>query len=141
MATIQKELIGKMTLVGSADLGGNTYNMILPTLTGTALPNALSNQVIEEVYIICDSSLGDITINLPSIASFNNSWGAKIYVYALAGANAIRVYGYNNEIISDTINGFPFASLVQYQTNYLHIVSDNMWMNLVCQAPRGPFLT
>ena len=136
MAIIQKELQGKINLVGA--VGGNTYNFILPTVIGTALPNALDNQVLEEVYLICDDTLGNIVINLPSIALFNNAWNVKIYVVKTAGGNSTRVYPYSTEVgISDTLNGFSFKSLVTDDAYYLHIVDDNMWMALYCPAPRG----
>jgi hypothetical protein len=137
MAIIEKELQGKINLVGSADVGGNTYNFILPTVIGTALPNVLDNQVIEEVYLICNDTLGNITINLPSIALFNNAWNVKIYVIKTAGLNSTIVNPYSTEVgTSDTLNGYPFKSLVINDAYYLHIVDDNMWMALYCSAPR-----
>lgn len=136
MAIIQKELQGKINLVGSADLGGNIYNFILPTVIGTALPNALDNQVIEEVYLICDSRLGDITIVLPAISTFNSAWNTKIYVYDSNGYGSVTILPYSVEGgPSDTINGFSSKTLFLNDTYYLHIVDDNMWMSLVCPGP------
>jgi hypothetical protein len=137
MPTIQKELQGKIDLVGAG--GGNIYNFVLPTVIGTALPNALDNQVIEEVYLICDSTAGSIVINLPSIANFNKAWNCKIYVCWVAGGNQVTLNPYSTEPNEDTLNGFvalTFPNL--YDTYYLHIVADNMWMALKCSGPVVP---
>ena len=137
MPTIQKELQGKINLVGAG--GGNTYNFILPTVIGTALPNALDNQVLEEVYLICDSTAGAINIYLPDIADFNNAWNTKIYVCWVAGANAVTLYPFSTAPKEDTLNGSAskvFANL--YDTYYCHIVSDTMWMTLKCSGPVAP---
>ena len=137
MAIIQKELQGKMTLVGA--VGGNTYNFVLPTVIGTGLPNALANQVLEEIYISCDSTLGAINIYLPDIADFNFAWNVKIYINWTAGANAVTLYPYSTEPKEDTLNGFTsklFANL--NDTYYLHIVADTMWMALLCPGPVPP---
>jgi hypothetical protein len=139
MATIFKELIGRLDLVGSADMGGNTYNLYLPTVTGTALPHALDNQVIEEVYIICDSSLGDITINLPSTTVFNGIWNTKIYVAWTRGANDVTITPFaGDEVIpADSLNGDtdPYTLALLSETVYLHQVYDYTWMKLVCPGP------
>lgn len=137
MPTFQKELQGKINLVGAG--GGNIYNFVLPTVIGSALPNAIDNQVIEEVYIICDSTLGTITINLPDIASFNNAWNCKIYICRTAGANGVTVLPYSTEPNEDTLNGFTALNLTNlYDTYYLHIVADDMWMALKCAGPVPP---
>lgn len=134
MATIQKELIGKINLVGA--VGGNIYNFVLPTVTGTGLPHALDNQVLEEVYIICDSTLGAIDINLFDIANFNGAWNVKIYISWIAGGNTVTIYPYGTEPNEDTLNGnssIVFSNL--YDCYYLHTVADNMWMALYCPGP------
>jgi hypothetical protein len=60
----------------------DSYEFVLPKKSGTSLPNALDNQVIEEVYIIVENPEEEITVNitLPYIPTFNNAWNAKIYV-------------------------------------------------------------
>jgi hypothetical protein len=141
MATLYKELIGRLDLVGSVDAGGNTYNLIVPKNIGTNLPHGLDNQVIEEVYIICDSTLGRITINLPSTTEFNGIWNAKIYIAWTAGANDVVIVPFEGSatplIAPDTLNGSfdPYIMVALYETNYLHIVYDYTWMKLVCSGP------
>jgi hypothetical protein len=140
MATLYKELIGRLDLVGSADVGGNIYNLIVPKNIGTNLPHGLDNQVIEEVYIICDSTLGKITINLPSTTEFNGIWNAKIYIAWTDGANDVVIVPFPGSaeplIDADTLNGFDTYTMdALYETNYLHIVYDYTWMKLVCSGP------
>jgi len=141
MATLYKELIGRLDLVGSADMGGNTYNLIVPTNVGTNLPHGLDNQVIEEVYIICDSTLGDITINLPSTTTFNGTWNTKIYIAWMAGGNDVNIVPFTPATESDppqySLNGdtAPYTMARLNEAVYLHQVYDFTWMKLVCAGP------
>lgn len=141
MTTVTKKLIGKINLV--ADAAGFVCNFEIPTVTGTALPTGIDNQTLEEIYIICDTSLGDITINLPAISNLNNAWNPKIYICQVLGTGGVTVVPYPGTTepftAADTMNGSSYISLVaQYDTYYLHVVSDNMWMNLFCAGPIIP---
>lgn len=134
--TIDKNLIGKHSLVG-----GNTYNFSLPSAPiGSSIPNAIDNQVIEEVYISVDSTAGVVNIYLPAIATFNSAWNAKIYIVHAAGTNAVNIYPYTVEGDgSDSINGFTSKkSTVVGDAYYLHIVADHVWMSLLCAGPVIP---
>lgn len=138
MATISKTLRGDVNLVGA--LGGNIYNFSLPTVSGTALPNANDNSVLEEVYIKCDVSNGPIIINLPAISTFKLAWNTKVYISCVGGipgeVNSLQVFSYPGSIVPpladpDTINGTPGVSFSALnETNYLHIVDKNLWMCL-----------
>lgn len=126
-----KNLLGKQTLIAGA--GGDVYTYVLPTLTGTSLPNAIDNQVIEEVYIICNTTAGTLNIYLPAISSFKNAWNCKLYITLEAGSNPVVIHAYNNEIEVNTLNGYPFVTeAVVHDTYYMHIVSDTSWMSLKC---------
>lgn len=139
MPTFQKELIGNHLLVGA--LATNTYNFTLPlTPAGSQLPNQIDNQVIEEVYIACDTTLGPVVINLPAISTFNLAWNAKIYIVqisATTAANKTTIYAYSTEGPgSDTLNGSAFKATVnQWDAYYLHIIEENTWMALSCPGP------
>ena len=141
MTTITKKLIGRINLVADGPL--YAANLELPTIQGTALPNALDNQTLEEVYIICDTTLGDITINLPSITVFNSAWNVKIYICQAEGSGGVAIRPFPGTamplIAADTLNGENAVTMIlQYDTYYLHIVADNMWMNLLCPGPVIP---
>lgn len=128
-----KNLIGRVDLVA-----GGTYDFVLPQPLKGTLPNPLDNQVIEEVYIICNTA-GAVVINLPSTTLFNNAWNAKIYITTL-GTGSVRVNAFpgtaNPLIAADTLNGAAFYTLGgQYETIYLHIVNNYFWIKLVCPAP------
>jgi hypothetical protein len=132
LPSVSKTLRGDINLVG-----GFEYNFSLPTVSGTALPNANDNSVLEEVYIKCDVTLGPITINLPAISTFNLAWNTKVYISCVGGipgeANSLIVYSYagSETTLADTINGnygISFSAL--NETNYLHIVDKNLWMCL-----------
>lgn len=136
MAIFQKDLIGKHALVGS--VAGNQYYFSLPTTpAGSQLPNQIDNQVIEEVYISADTTLGDIDLYLPAISTFNLAWNAKIYVICTNVDNTFRILPYTTEGSgSDTLNGFTaITATAAYDAWYLHIVQENMWMALKCAGP------
>lgn len=133
MATFSQTLKGDINLVGA--VGGNTYNLELPIQTSTALPNALDNSVLEEVYIKVDITAGPVEINLPAISLFNYAWNTKIYISLVRGTpgevNSLTVYPYFSETSVDSINGANNLTFIAtYETNYLHIVDNNLWMCL-----------
>lgn len=137
MATIQKELIGRHTLLGDNLSLTTDYVFSVPaTPQGTSLPNGIDNQVIEEVYIAVDTSLGNVNVYLPPISSFNLAWNAKVYITITNASNGCTIYAFNNEIYYDTINGFfSIGASATYDSWYLHIVQENMWMALKCPGP------
>lgn len=142
MATIYKELISKINLVGDP-MGATDYYFTLPVVTGTRLPHSLDNQVLEEVYIICDSSLGAININLPSTTIFNGVWNTKIYISWMNGGNSVNINPYpgfmseTDPILPDSLNGLylPYTMQQLNEAVYLHQVYDYTWMKLVCPGP------
>lgn len=143
MATIYKDLIGRIDLVGA--VGGNDYYLNLPTVTGTALPHSLDNQVIEEVYIICTPGSGNINIYLPSTTVFKGTWNTKIYISQTSAVSlfSVTVYPFPGDleagIPADTLNGAQNYTLSgPNEAIYLHQVYDYMWMNLICPAPPIP---
>lgn len=107
----------------------DSYYFVLPTLTGTALPNALDNSVLEEVYINVNTS-GYPDLYLPAISSFKGSRNVKIYININNGAANIRPYAYESEV--DYINGGSGAfTIIGFgAVAYLHIASQNNWMLL-----------
>lgn len=136
MATIQKQLIGKHTLIGDP-MSNTDYVFSVPsTPQGTSLLNGIDNQVLEEVYIAVDTTLGNVNIYLPSIATFNGAWNAKIYIIVTNHSNTTTIYPYNTEMYYNTINGFySVNATAPYDAWYLHVVQDTMWMALKCPGP------
>lgn len=128
-----KNLVGRIDLTKTGD-----YYFSLPAPLKGTLPNALDNQVIEEVYIICNTS-DPINIYLPSTTLFNDTWNAKIYITNIQ-SGTVTIYPFQGSdspfIQPDTLNGAPFYAMTgQYEAVYLHIVDDYFWMKLVCPAP------
>jgi hypothetical protein len=76
MPNITKTLNGVVKLT---PLANQVYDFVIPN------PNTLNIEVLNEVYIHCDSTLGTITINLPNIASIG-SFSPKVYVVDVASA-------------------------------------------------------
>jgi len=106
--------------------------LVLPTLTGTALPNALDNSTIEEVYISINHNEGG-ALFLPAISLFKGAKNVKIYVNINAGGGSIQIRPYNDEELNiNTINGSVGNKTITGfgAAGYLHITSDNNWMFL-----------
>jgi len=126
----KRNLIGLITLEPSIT---TDYYFVLPTLSGTKLPNALDNVVLEEVYINVDTTNGAVRIFLPAITTFNLAWNAKIYINWKAGSNQPRIIAYEGSvtppITADNIDGQPYVDITDLNaTQYLHIVAPNTWM-------------
>lgn len=97
MATFDNQaLAGSKRLVGA--LGGNVYNFIVPT------PNPLIQEVLCDVYLECDSTLGAIEINLPAIGS--GAGNAKVYISDVAGNAAVENITVKSDVVLvEKING------------------------------------
>lgn len=76
---IQKILQG---IVRIEELGD--YNFVLPTNPNAPIQNALSNKVLEDVYIIIENipvtEFSVLGIYLPKISTFNGAWNSKIHI-------------------------------------------------------------
>jgi len=124
MATIQKTLKGIVRITTS-----DTYEFNLPINTGTALPNALDNSALEEVYIIIENPEEEITplIVLPLISTFNNAWNTKIYVINKGDVSTVATPRVPDEGQPDSINFLGTTSITGKTTGYFHIVDYNLW--------------
>lgn len=129
-------------LQGDMTLTEGYYQLELPVVTGTALPNAFDNSALEEVYIKVLPGRGT-EIYLPAISNFNRAWNIKIYI-TLLDAGDVRVLPVQltetqNEV--DYINGGRGVFFINNlsSTGYLHIVSYNNWMLLPALAPAPAF--
>jgi hypothetical protein len=135
---VEKKLIGKIDLVSEMGLI-TIFKFSLPNLSGTGLPNALDNSVLEEVYINCDLTGGGMELYLPSIKSFRNAWNTKIYITLSVGTPGISsplvIIPYTEEPdYYDTINGNSITPITEpFQVAYLHITSDKNWSCFLTQ--------
>jgi hypothetical protein len=125
-ATIQKTLQGVIRLDTS-----DIYEFVLPKKAGTALPNALDNQVLEEVYIIVENPDVGITpqIVLPSVSDFNGAWNVKIYVVNKKESPVVTTPKIPDDspLEQDYINFVGNVSLPIKSICYFHIVDNNLW--------------
>jgi len=123
MATFNKTLQGVIRIEEEG-----TYFFSLPT-NPTIIPNALSNQVIEEVYIVVSTPLIDVVaIILPAISTFNNSWNTKIYVVNGQDKTLVSIPKILPEETPDAIN-FTIGAIQipENSIGYLHIVDTHNW--------------
>ena len=120
-------------LQGDMTLTEGTYQLELPVVTGTALPNAFDNSALEEVYIKVFPGRGT-DILLPAISAFNRAWNIKIYI-TLLDAGDVVVQPYSGLTETNYINGGGALTISNLSsTGYLHIVGDTNWMLLPALA-------
>jgi hypothetical protein len=114
------------------------YTLVLPNTLGTSLPNALANQVLDEVFIVIDEFTPPYTLNiyLPKISDFKGAWNPKIYILN-KNANGIPtldttaiLISYSDEFYSDYfILNSPYIDLIGADSanTLLHIIDNNIW--------------
>ena len=164
MATIYKEVFlqNKLSLKNSNDTQYIYLKMPLQTLQ--TLPHAFDNQVIEEIYISVDNTIGsaDLYLILPPISNpnitslpdpslpdytsadvgFKGSWNIKIYVnYQPTGevGGAVTILPFVvAEGYGDNINGSPSAVITDFAPNstiYFKPVENNTWQGILSAQP------
>lgn len=133
---IDKVLEGKIDLVSVPATETHYYfKVATQTLTGTT--DKISVMNIEEVYINCDTTIGNIYVHLPSISSFSGFWNAKVYINC-KGDNKLSIIAYSDEIVTNLISGVTEYSISPTESDYLHIVSENTWARFPCPAFVAP---
>jgi len=121
-------------LQGDMTLTEGFYQLELPVVTGTALPNAFDNSALEEVYIKVLPNRGT-EIRLPLISAFNRAWNIKIYITLLDEGDVNVTPHPFTETETNYINGGgTFVISNRSSTGYLHIVAYNNWMLLPALA-------
>jgi len=115
------------------------YILVLPNITNTSLPNALANQVLDEVFIVIDEFTPpyNFKLVLPNISDFKGAWNPKIYILN-KNANGIPtldttaiLIAYNDgETYTDyLILNSPSLDLLGAESanTLLHIIDNNIW--------------
>lgn len=127
-------------LQGDMTLTEGFYQLELPVVTGTALPNAFDNSALEEVYIKVLPGRGT-DIYLPAISNFNRAWNIKIYITLLSAGDVNILPIPSTETETNYINGATSAFRISNlsSTGYLHIVGDTNWMLLPALASAPAF--
>jgi hypothetical protein len=133
MAEFNKTLQGVVRITEQ----GNYY-FSLPTNPTPETPNALSNKVLEDVYIIIESINLElpnaVNIYLPKISLFNGNWNAKIHLLnknILIGIGSAPIlYSYIDPMIELNSDWLLYLGTSQIQLNsysLLQITDDNYW--------------
>lgn len=94
----------------------------------------LNGNVVSEMVIEVDTTLGACTLLLPAISTLNNSWNTKITVIALTGAtDDVIIEAYDNAVPpalveTDTIGSAASLSLTaDGMTAELNVASSLVW--------------
>ena len=96
-------------------------------------PNTLSNQVLNEVYIYCDTTIGPVFIMLPKVVNLG-SLSPKIFITDKSGTsltNPIFILSttWDEMVVPDLINQSYYAVVQSnFTTTKLEVGSDNNWV-------------
>lgn len=110
-------------------ISGQTYTKIVTA--GAEIydiyPFDSFGNLVAQMLIEVDTTLGTCTLNLPSIASLNNFWGTKITIVANTGlTNAVGVKA--DVLSNDTIGGQTDIVLgANFKTIELNVAYLNTW--------------
>jgi hypothetical protein len=95
------------------------------------------NVQLEDQFLECDTTLGDVNISLPDIADLERFWSVRIHIINKVGANAVNLIAFTTLLptpVTNFINGVASVSLensgdslicaVQDETNWLSTASS-----------------
>lgn len=116
-----------------------TYTLKPTTYQKAIVTNALGDtfiinpfdsngNLVEEMYIEVESSIGIASVYLPPIYTLNRLWNIKITIVAqTGGTNQVQVFG-STDLTFDYIGSQPKIALVSNGGNAeFNIVSDTIW--------------
>jgi len=116
-----------------ATISGKTYTKIVTAGAEQydIYPFDSFGNVVSEMTIEVDTTLGACTLNLPSIASFNNFWNTKITIVANTGVtNPVGIKA--DPLTTDTIGGQIFLILGgDFNTIELNVATSSTWYGVV----------
>jgi hypothetical protein len=93
----------------------------------------LTGNIVSEMVIEVDTTLGKCNLFLPAISTLNNFWNTKITVVALTGAtNAVVAIAYDSAVPplveTNTIGSAPSLQLTtDGQTAEINVASTLVW--------------
>lgn len=98
----------------------------------TISPFDLNGNVVSEMVIVCDTTVGPLQLKLPEISTLNNVWSTKITVIALTGAtNDVNITPFTQALpvpVTNTIGSASVLTLnLDNQTAELNVAEDNVW--------------
>lgn len=113
------------------------------TITGnytlTANPE-WKNVQNQDLFIDCDTTLADVNLTLPSIASLNLFWGIRIHVLHKAGANKVNIIGFTqvSPSVTNKISGVASVQLATLGDSAIVTVEDGTnWVSALTTGTTG----
>lgn len=73
------------------------------------------NVQLEDQFIECDTTLGDVNITLPAISSLNRFWGIRLHIINKVGSNQVNIIAFNN---------FPVVPPTPLEVNVINAVAQ-----------------
>ena len=122
--------------MATGTVAGQTYKKITVVAalgdTWTISPFDLNGNVVSEMVIACDTTVGKLTLALPLISTLNNNWSTKITVVALTGAtNDVDIIPTSAVGPPPEINTIGSATVLTLsadgQTAEINAADDNTW--------------
>ena len=115
-------------------INGKTYTKIVTTGAEIwdIVPFDNFGNVVSEMIIDCDTTLGALTLNLPKISTLNNIWSTKITIVGNIGIGingvGIKAFPTTALVQGDTIGGADNIVLADpYISIVLNVAGYNTW--------------
>lgn len=117
-----------MALTGTVS-GQTYYKIIVADAIGESWnisPFDINGNAVDDMLIICDTKIGNLTLNLPPISSLKNVWNTKITIVNLTAVNATQVIA--DILTPDTIGSSTNMILtLAGETVELNAASESVW--------------
>ncbi len=96
------------------------------------------NVQFEDVFLECDTTLGDVNLTLPNIADLNRSWSVRLHIINKVGANKVNVIAYTTLLpvpVTNLINGVASVTLSSVGDSCIVAVEDeDNWLSTASGA-------
>ena len=130
-----------------ATISNTTYALVGVTLPATSatydlVPTDLNGNVFEKIYIDVDATNGDVTINLPNIATFGRVFNFELVVTRIdSSLNSVNIVPFSSvvPVVQQYIGSSTLAQIAtRYESLVLSPINDNGWAS---EATGGGSLT
>jgi len=108
----------------------STYQKVVGPATVNLVAPSDDAITLGQVILSCDSTLGAITINLPSIASLGSALNMVYVVKDAAGQSGVNAITVVSSVLPvDKINNLPnIVMAVGFQATKLEVADTNSWL-------------
>lgn len=96
---------------------------------------------LEDQFLECDTTLGDVNIFLPNIAELDRFWSVRIHIINKVGANAVNLIAFTTVLpspVTNFVNGVASVSLANVGDSTICAIEDeNNWLSTASGSTVG----